>query len=201
MITTYLFDQDDTLIDTEIYAQAYKPLLELIKIKFSLSDSELEAKATEICKKKNQYGRWDTGTLSKSLGLLDEYYKLLESKIHVIPVLHDTAEYVLKELKTRGKRIGIVSGSMHTTIQFYLEKYNLTEYIDFIYSRDEAGYQKDNSEYWKRLIAKEKLKPSGCLMIGDNIKEDIEIPKKFGFNTFQIKNSKDLLKVLEFHKE
>ena len=103
---------------------------------------------------------------------------------------------VLKKLK--GKKIGIISNSMRRTIELYLSQYRLEEYFVFIFSFEDVGYKKHNSEYWKKLIKKEKLNPKECLVVGDNPIDDEKIPKKLGFNTLLIKENKDLKQVLNF---
>lgn len=196
MIKTYLFDLDDTLIDTRIYAQLYPEILSLIKAKRKITGTELDAKATSFGLKKNKYGRWDTGDLCKALGLLDEYYKELEKLIEVEPVLHDAVEKTFKQIRAKKKRIGIVSNSMHKTIQAYLTKYKLAKYVDVVFSSDDAGCRKDNNLYWKKLIEKHQLKPKECLMIGDDELEDVQIPAKFGFNTFLLKKPADFRTII-----
>jgi putative hydrolase of the HAD superfamily len=196
MINVYLFDLDDTLIDTRIYAELYKPILQLIENKTGLKDDELNNKAKQLGLKQNKYERWDTGDLCRELGLLDEYYEELKKLIAIVPILHDTVEKVFQELKNRGKRIGIVSNSMQRTIQTYVSKYQLTDYVDFIFSQDDVGCRKDNDNYWKKLIEREKLNPTECLIIGDDEIEDIEIPQKFAFKVYHLKDSSDLKEVL-----
>ncbi len=63
MIKTYLFDLDDTLIDTKIYAQLYPKILLLIENKKKLKGLGLDKAAESFGLKKNKYGRWDTGDL------------------------------------------------------------------------------------------------------------------------------------------
>ncbi len=195
MTKTYLFDLDDTIIDTKIYAQLCPKILFMIKSKKKLTGTDLDATAASYGLKKNKFGRWDTGDLCRELGLLEEYYQELEKLIEVLPVLHNAVEKIFKQVKAKKKTIGIVSNSMHRTIQLYLKKYGLSKYIDFIFSSDDAGYRKDKDIYWKKLIEKQILKPQECLMIGDDELEDIQIPARFGFNTFLIKSPGDLEKV------
>jgi len=195
MIKTYLFDLDDTLIDTKIYAKLYPQILFMIKSKKGLVGIELDAKAASFGLKKNKFGRWDTGDLCKELGLLEEYYAELERLIEIEPVLHDTVERTFSKLKKKGMKIGIVSNSMHITIQAYLTKYKLTKSVDFVFSSDDAGCRKDNVIFWKKLIEKQKLKPEECLMIGDDELEDIQSPQKCRFKTFLIKEPQDLERI------
>lgn len=196
MIKIYLFDLDDTLVDAKIYAELYVPICNTIKKKLNITDKELDQKAEELGLKKNKYNRWDTGDLCRELGLLEVYYKILEEHIRVKQVLHDKVEAIFEELKKRGKIIGIVSNSMHRTIAAYVHKYGLQKYIDLIFSSDDAGCLKHDKKFWKTFIEKEKLKPEECLMIGDDLEEDIKIPKGFGFQTHYVENSKDLDSVL-----
>ena len=177
MISTYLFDLDDTLIDTSIYREIYSEVLSKIKEK---TDVEIDS----LGLKKNKYGNYDSGELCRSLGLLDLYYSVLESQIEVKEVLHDSVLELFSLLRKKGKKIGIVSNSMLRTIKAYVDKYGLE--VDFIFSSDLTGCNKDSPEYWKKLIAAEKLEPSSCLVIGDDNEEDVEVPGKLGFQTFYL---------------
>lgn len=197
MIKVYLFDLDDTLINTKIYIELYGPILQLIENRTGLKDAKLDEKAKLLGLTKNKYQRWDTGDLCREFGLLDEYYEILERLISVIPVLHNTVKTVFKKIKTKGRRIGIVSNSMHKTIQTYISKYGLSNYVDFIFSEEDASFRKISDKYWKNLIEKEKLNPADCLVIGDNEKEDVEIPQKFGFRTYHLKDPLELKAVLK----
>ncbi len=193
---TYLFDFDDTLISTKIYAEIYEPILSMIKKKLKLTNKEIDEKAEELGLKKNRFGRWDTGDLCRELGLVKDYYQILGKHIDVIAVLHDTVIELFKNIKSDKKRIGIVSNSMQRTIQLYLQKYDLSRYIDFVFSQDDAGYRKSDDQFWKKLILKEKLIVKECLVIGDNPVEDVEIPKKLGFKTRLIEDKEDLAKIV-----
>ncbi len=189
----YLFDLDDTLISTKIYAKMYKPVLSMIKKKFKLTSKQLDEKALSLGLEKNKFGRWDTGDLCRELNLLEEYYKILEQEIDVLPVLSKNVIKVFKKIKP--KRIGIVSNSMSRTINAYLNKYKLKKYLDLVYSRDDAKSKKKEPIYWKKLIKKHHLKPKECLFIGDDPEQDIKMAEKFEFNTFLIETPKDLLRV------
>ena len=192
MINQYLFDLDDTLINTKIYAKLYKPILQLIESKTKLKGNKLTEKAKRLGLEQNQYGRWDTGELCKGLGLLEEYYFELERLIEAVPVLSEGVKKVFRKIQSRGGRIGIVSNSMHRTIETYMLKYDLIQYVDFIFSQEDAGCKKSNSDYWRTLIKREKLNPPECLVIGDNRTEDVEIPRKLGFNAYHLKSFAEL---------
>ena len=164
----------------------------MIKKKLKLTDKQLDEKAKELGLEKNKFNRWDTGDLCRELKLLEEYYNVLEDQIQIMPVLHEHVIHTFTRLKKQKKTIAIISNSMLRTIKAYLNKYELNKYVDFIYSRDDAGCKKNEEAYWKNLIKKQKLKIDECLVIGDDKKQDIVIPMKLGFKTFLIENPADL---------
>ena len=143
--------------------------------------------------KKNKHGNYDSGELCNKLDLLDLYYSVLEKAIAVNNVLFSEVREVFSTLKSKGSKIGIVSNSMLRTIKLYLDKYNLS--VDFIFSSDYTGCNKDSIEYWKKLIAAENLDPSECIVIGDDYEEDVKVPSSLGFKTFYLgeKKLKDVL--------
>ncbi len=180
MITTYLLDLDGTIIDTKIYATIYPTVLQLIEKKAGLKGAALDKKAKQLGL--HQKERWDSGDLCNGLGLLEEYYAILEKEVRKNSVLRPE----IKELFHHEKRTGIVSNSMRRTIELYVKRFQLQ--VDFIFSFEDAGCRKDHLEFWKKLIAKEKLIPKECLVIGDDMIEDGEVPRKLGFRTRLVEN-------------
>lgn len=192
MIKCYLFDLDDTLIDSGIYHTLYEPVMKRIEKELEITREDLLKKLDSFKIRKNKIGNHDTGDACKRLGLLDMYYDELEKHIKVHHVLHDEVITLFDRLKEDGKHIAIASDSMTRTIRLYLDKYNLSGKVDFVFSAEEAGCKKDDERYWKKLIEEHRLKPEECIMIGDNEKEDTIVPKRFGFHTFLIKGKDDL---------
>lgn len=197
-ITTYLFDLDDTLIGTKIYKELYKPILSKIKQKLKLSAKQLDQKAKHLGLKKNKFNRWDTGNLCKELDMLDEYYEILTAKIKVMPVLNKKVIKTFKRIKAKDMKLGIVSNSRTRTIKTYMNLYKLTKYIDFIFSAENAGCKKSDKAYWQALIKQHKLNPKDCLVIGDDLEDDKQIPETLGFSAFLIKKPEDMLKTVKF---
>tara|TARA_Y100000034_G_C6857645_1_gene389986 strand:- start:195 stop:776 length:582 start_codon:yes stop_codon:yes gene_type:complete len=192
MITTFLFDLDDTIVDGEIYAEMYAEILEMIKSK----GIDLNQEVKKLGLKKNKFSRWDSGDLCRRLNLLEEYYQILEPRLKTIPSLRTEIVPILKELK--GKKIGIVSNSMERTIKLYLKKYQLENYFNFIFSFENSEQMKNHQQCWQELIEKENLNPQECLVIGDDPIEDGEIPASLGFKTLIINNDQDLKGIIRF---
>ncbi len=196
MFNVYLFDFDDTIISTTIYAEIYPLVLEMIENKRRLKQPEIDQKARQFGLKKNKFGRWDSGELCRHLGLLEEYYRILREHISIIPVLHVQSIALFQELKAHRKKVGIVSNSMKKTIELYLQRYELHRFVDFVFTPEDAGCTKDKVQYWKKLLLLQKLKPEECIVIGDHPQEDGTIPKRAGFRTFLLKSPADLPNVL-----
>jgi len=180
MTTTYLFDLDGTIVDAKIYATICPTVLQLIETKTGLKGEVLEKKALQLGLHKKE--RWDSGDLCNGLGLLEEYYSILEKEVEKSSGLRPE----IKDLFQQGKKIGIVSNSMRRTIELYVKRFKL--HVDFIFSSEDAGCRKDKVEFWKRLIAKEKSIPKECLVIGDDPMEDGEVPRKLEFRTRLVEN-------------
>lgn len=195
MTTTYLFDLDGTLINPNIYGKIYPNIIRQIRLQLKLTEEMIDEEAAKLDLKRNQFGHWDTGELCKGLGMLEMYYQELERAIEVDSFISEKALYAISNLKMRGKTIGIVSNSMHRTIQVYLKKYGLARYVDFIFSSEDAGCNKNEDKYWPLLIQKFSLKTGECLMCGDHLEEDVNKPRMFGFKTFHVLRTADLARI------
>ena len=196
MVRTYLFDLDGTLIDKCIYKEIHGKVIAGIINALEITNEEMFTKAENYNVSRNEDGTWDSGELCRALGLLDMYYEILKNHVVKNNILYSDVKNMLKLLKQKGKTIGIVSNSMLKTIQLYTEKYGLSEYIDFMFSSDDAGYKKNSIDYWRELIRQKNLIPEECIMIGDDMENDITIPKKIGFRTLFI-NRNNIKEIIE----
>ena len=192
MITTILFDLDDTIVTGKIYEIIYPKILAM----FKEHGIDAEKRAKEEGLELNPYGRYDSGDLCREWGYLKEYYQIIEPEIHTITSIKENVKEVLEQLK--GKKLGIVSNTMLKTIQIYLKKYELEHYFEFIFSFEDSEHIKSSKGCWQDLIDKENLNPNECLVVGDNPVQDGEIPASLGFNTLIIKDDEDLKPVLKF---
>lgn len=197
MITTYLFDLDGTLIDTKVYKKIYPKVLRMIEKKRKIGKTDIDDKAKSFGLRKDKEGRFDSGDLCRELGLLDGYYAILEKEVKATPSLKKDVKKVLSELNKRRKKVGIVSNSMRRTINIYIDKYKISDNINFIYSSEDAACRKNHFVFWEKMLRERKLIPNQCIVVGDNKVDDIDMPRKVGFNTLLVKNPKDLAKVLE----
>ncbi|MDO4555683.1 MAG: HAD family hydrolase [Lachnospiraceae bacterium] len=77
-------------------------------------------------------------------------------------------------LKKSGIRIGIAT-DMTAYMQFRkLEILGMAPYIDFMVTSEEAGAEKPERAFYERCLDKTPDQPNQCLMIGDNLKKDVQ---------------------------
>ncbi len=58
--------------------------------------------------------------------------------------------------------------------------------------QEDAGCKKKQEEFWLKLINRRNLIVDNCLIIGDDEKQDIQIPGKLGFHTYHVTKPEDL---------
>jgi len=182
VIETYIFDLDDTIIDSSIYARMYNELINELISNLDISEIELQKIITKL-KQETGKSKPDTYELCKKLNATEIYYKVLEKYVHHTYTLK-TKEIpkVFRKIKEAGKKIGIVSSSKQRTIKIWLERFNLSDYVDFIFSGD-----KKTVLFWITLERKNKIKKEDSLVI-DNSDECLEIAKHTGYNILNVKN-------------
>ena len=195
---TYLFDLDGTIIDTSIYQKTYSSILKMLQKKKHLPLKTIHHQATLLNVHRNDKGKWDTGDLCKKLNCLPEYYKILDTHLKTNNTLKKHILTTFKKIKQHPKnRIGIVSNSMHKTIQLYVKRYNLTKLINFIYASDDnhPPSRKNHLSYWKKLCKQHHLKPHFTIVIGNNPNDDSFVPECLGFHSYLITKETDILKI------
>jgi 5'-nucleotidase len=80
------------------------------------------------------------------------------------------AEAFLKKLRTRGKRVVLVTNSHPTTLAIKNEQVALTRYFDACYSSQPFEAPKEDAAFWPRLAAREPFSPQRTLFIDDSMK-------------------------------
>lgn len=76
---------------------------------------------------------------------------------------------------------------MYTEIQVRkLKALRLLPYIDFIASNDEVGFDKPNSLMFELALKKLNLKPKDVIMVGNDLKRDIEGAENLGILAYHV---------------
>lgn len=182
MIETYLFDLDDTIIDSSIYVRMYHKLIDELLNNLKISKIELQKEITRL---KNETGkqRIDSFELCQKLNSEDIYYNVLGTHIkHTYTLKNKEIPNIFKKIKDSGKRIGIVTNSQEKTAELFLKRFRLRSYIDFIQSG-----KKDALFFWLNLEKKYDLQRENTMLIDDS--EDVlEIAKRVGYKVLNVKD-------------
>ena len=89
-----------------------------------------------------------------------------------------------KELKYKGVKIFILSNNFIERADYYKKTFPfLKEIFDKVYYSWQTGFVKPDPEAYKKLLADNNLKPEECIYFDDS-KENIEVAKKLGIQSF-----------------
>lgn len=108
--------------------------------------------------------------------LVNEYwnfvYQCIKPYLDVIPVL--------KTLKTKGYKLGIISDGLIEIQTNRLKALNLQKYFDMCTFSEEIGQNKPSLKIFQMALKRAKCDPSEAVMVGDNVKTDIAGANKLG---------------------
>lgn len=106
----------------------------------------------------------------------DAYSKRQEELICLFPDSINT----LKELKSRGIRMALVTNGSSETQRRKINRFYLSGYFEFCLIEEEAGYGKPDIRVYEIALEKLSLEPHEVWMVGDNLEWDVEAPQKAG---------------------
>lgn len=193
-----LFDLDGTLIDTSIYKEVYDRIIDMILDRTGQTKEELQMKLDFFQMKRSKEGRYDTGDLCQTFGLMQEYYSILQEEMDRKDYLKLHVKEVLQKIRAGSDtKVAILSNSFSSTAMLYLEIYGLEGYVDIIVGKDMTSTKKSDAAYWRYVIDIAKIVPYSSVMVGDSLLEDVVLPKQSGFRTVHIRKDEDILKVLK----
>ena len=236
MYTTLIFDLDDTLTDDfENCREAFKIMIksrgedyseeEFLKFKEIDNKTWKDRAAGKLLtpyedndeKKKEWirasriikfYGESNI-TYKEAVKLNDIYIEGMKEKVVSRPNVLETIKYLYE----KKYRIIIATNGPLIPLKEKLNKIGILEFVDIIFSSEEAGQMKPHKKFYERLFEKAQIIPSeNILFIGDNLETDIkggienglstcwcnynnEINKKYSV-THEIKNIGELMKLL-----
>ncbi len=186
MVSTYLFDLDDTIIDSSIYSRMHHELLTEITNRVKISEEGLKERIARL-KEKTGKEKPDTYELCKELNCIDIYYDILEKYAkHTYTLKNPTLPVVFRKIKESKKKIGVISNSQERTIKLFLNRFNLSQYVDFL----ESG-KKDSVLFWVQLEKRHSFHKGDTLVIDDS-DDVLKIAQEAGY---QILNAKNLGKL------
>lgn len=107
----------------------------------------------------------------------------------------------LKEIKKRKRKIIILSDLTAHIQMRKIKKLGLTPYIDFLVTSEEAGREKPHPSMFLLALNKVGVLPQEAIVVGDDLKKDVEGANSLGIKSILLKRKKERLKLKEDYKK
>lgn len=206
MIKVIIFDIGDTLINTHNYFsdKSLKTNQNILK-KYGIIASRKEIsgakRKAEIASKKywlmkNAYPGFFSKLVCKNLHVdinektsKDMDIEFVKDFVNTI-TLKPYSKYILKYLRNKKYRIGLLTSYDRYTINKILKKFNIGKYFDVIVTIEDTGVGKNTILPYKTIIKKFNILPSEAMMVGDKKYDDAVVPSMLGIKPILI-NSRE----------
>ena len=103
--------------------------------------------------------------------------------------LYDGVIDLLDSLKSKGKKIYLLSNAQRVFTENELNMFGLTQYFDGICISSDEECSKPDSNYYRILFERYNLEKSESIMIGNDFRSDIEGAHDFGIDSLYIHQS------------
>jgi putative hydrolase of the HAD superfamily len=205
-----IFDLDNTLINTRPAAKiGYKQAIYFIAKRFGLYDSRDKLfnhwkrlvqtlhQDSDPLKRRFEYSlkllldtrKIPTTYLSESLSIYE--HELLDH----LEIMAGSRE-LLQNLKDQGHLIAVATSGDKSEAIKKLKAVDLFSSLDFLVTANEVGRMKPDPLYYTLCIKQAKIKPDRCLVVGDDMTEDLDPAKSLGLKTFLIPPNRRQVKLL-----
>lgn len=188
-----------TEIRKEIWYEKYKNKLYPLR-EFKAEDAIAEM-VDKICKKTRH-----------NVSAIEKEKIVAEINTGFIEVDSDTAiptpgsMNTLRGLKERGIKVLVISNHPYNkkSVEFLLNKYGLSEYVDDVIVSSEVGCRKtskdSNATIFKYAIERNHLSPDQIIHVGDNADNDFDAPKTANIKGVRFDNPEATQKTIEHGK-
>lgn len=206
-MNTFIFDLDGTLLpmpDQEHFLNTYFKALSMKFMPLGFDPKEL-TKAVWIGTKAmidndgsmtNEQRFWDVfcsvmGEESRQLEVkFDEFYRNEFEAAKAATSSHPLAFECIRLLKEKGYSVILATNPLFPQIATYTRLgwagLNPADF-DRITTYENSTFCKPNLEYYKEILELCKKKPSDCIMVGNDVKEDMCV-SQLGMDTFLLKD-------------
>lgn len=201
-ITTVLFDLDGTLVpmDQDVFVKDY---FSRLAAKMSVCGYEPEALLGAMWQgikamikndgvKTNEEIFWQV--FSSVLGeeilnhmpKFEEFYEKEFDKVKSVCGYNSAAAETVHKIKGSGYRVALATNplfpSIATELRIAWAGLN-PEDFELVTTYEDIGYCKPNIEYYKEVVRRLGVKPEECLMVGNDVRDDM-IAEKLGMKVF-----------------
>jgi len=170
--STYLFDADGTILDTtDLIIHCFRTTTEKFG-KRRVSDEDIKKYIglpfTIQCEK--YFGKMDQNEITKIRDFHREYQLSVFKKYMK---LFDGTMELFQSLKRHQKKIGIVTSRSRTTLDTYLDFFELTPLIDVVITPEDVTNPKPHPESCHLALSILGEKESDTLFIGDAVFDEL----------------------------
>jgi putative hydrolase of the HAD superfamily len=186
LISTFLFDLDDTLLDRD---KTIEPFIQSQYDRFEIHHIPYERYHNRFVEVDN-HGYIDKHELYQMLitefnlpfsieELVTDFWNNAWKNSQLFP----GAKEVLQELRLQGFKLGIVTNGLEKSQNAKILTSSLNRLVDVIIISDVEKVGKPDAGIFDRATKRLGVEPGKCVFIGDNPRTDIEGAKKFGMKT------------------
>ena len=169
MIEAVIFDMDGLLIDSEpLWQQAEITIFKLVDI-ILIPSMCLQTKGLRIDEVVEYWYKkypWDNlSQLQVQEAIVDKLIELIQTEGKALAGVNDAINYV----KAQNIKIALASSSAYKIINAALEKLNLTDAFEIIYSAESEPLGKPHPGVYLTTAEKLGVSPQNCLAIEDSL--------------------------------
>ncbi len=190
MIKRIIFDIDNTLIDFPKYEEGYQNVLD----KYHTGKKAVDLyKAIDVYEKCGKFELYEKNNLLKVINeelnldldnnFLEDYFTMYNKLITPFSEsIKDTLDYLSKKYE-----LVTLSNWFTFSQEARLKKADIYKYFTKVYGTDIVP-MKPKKEAFIKVIGNHEIEE--CLMIGDSIKMDIEVPNEMGMKVYYLNKGK-----------
>jgi putative hydrolase of the HAD superfamily len=128
------------------------------------------------------------------------YLEMCPKKTNLMSGAMEVCEYLVNKY-----HLALITNGFEVTQQRKLKYSGLGEYFDHLVTSERVGHPKPNSEIYHVAMAEANVKPENCIMIGDNLKNDVVGALDVGiqaiwFNPGKLSNEGNLESIVELRQ-
>lgn len=159
-----LLDWDGNLAKTlDIWLVATKTPLESRGIQISDKQIAIQCFGRSI----EGYAELGIQNVDAAITQMDQLAKQLMPEVELYP----DALFVLEALQKKGKRIALITSSLHNNVHHLLEKYNLHDFFDVVITNEDTARHKPHPDPLYKALEELGGTKEDAIMIGDSDKD------------------------------